>query len=660
MLLSCVVVLVLVQVLVPVKVTGFVDGHGRNYFARVRYGGLQSSGHDSATARDLQGTLEEMYNIPDPEIFFCDDSASFVLRFDVSDYLLDEMFTYDMYAHDSNRECTININSNTYLTPGMVFDETPRGDGSGFRQVAFYLEADSNIIESSPVYYTPEEIGDPDSQPYINFCTRIMTSSESGMLVNWVDIEFFFFLELDKQGFFPDARKLLHQANIPVEKEGFVPLMLGEHMDEDMDPDSDDISEQSLISFPDRQRRRRLLNCFDGFNVVFNVATTAAPTAPLYPTISPAPSPAVIVVQPEQVFNMSGTRSQLYATDSYGVIGYLCNENLERIGDGDEPAVVPQFQGETTARVCVERNEKCVRDGIFIRRIDAFSFFRDSNRQVAVAPVNLPAKNGLTELFCERGSHKCHFVTLLSAQFFGSPGFVAGSGAASLQFGTSNGRLLQESEDDEVESKTKGFRLAFEITILPQSLGTDNVVLDSGLGIVGIIGIIVSVFLFGLCILLLAFAIVWFYRDRKECQYILNMLEIPYKRPETDHKDKKQNNQDRSHDKFHDEELGSSPTCSSRRKDPPESIMKPAKKEKRLSLRRLSRQKIEIDEVQLEDLEKLIQSKETPCEEDKDSHRKQRKEKQGSKRSASCNRKGRCNRERERKRRGSASIIDIL
>jgi hypothetical protein len=57
------------------------------------------------------------------------------------------MFNYVMYARDGpDGECTVDITDNSYLTPGMVFDELPRGDGSGMRQVAFYLEADSNMI----------------------------------------------------------------------------------------------------------------------------------------------------------------------------------------------------------------------------------------------------------------------------------------------------------------------------------------------------------------------------------------------------------------------------------------------------------------------------------------------------------------------------------
>lgn len=44
------------------------------------------------------------------------------------------------------------VTGNNFMIPGMVFDNTPRGDGSGKRQVAFFLDINPNLIESSPVY----------------------------------------------------------------------------------------------------------------------------------------------------------------------------------------------------------------------------------------------------------------------------------------------------------------------------------------------------------------------------------------------------------------------------------------------------------------------------------------------------------------------------
>jgi hypothetical protein len=125
---------------------------------------------------------------------------------------MDVFSYYIMYARDgANGECTIDITDNGFLTPaGMVYDEIPRGDGSGMRQVALYLEADSNIIISSTIYYfKPEEKTgtlNPDYLPCIDFCVRLMVSNDDDdRLVNWLDIEFsfffFFFLQLNNIGF---------------------------------------------------------------------------------------------------------------------------------------------------------------------------------------------------------------------------------------------------------------------------------------------------------------------------------------------------------------------------------------------------------------------------------------------------------------------------
>jgi hypothetical protein len=69
---------------------------------------------------------------------------------------------------------------------------------------------------------------------------------------------------------------------------------------------------------------------------------------------------------------------------------------------------------------CVERNALCIQDGVYLRDIVAFSFFRDSLVQVAIRPVGQEPSHGLTELHCEPGSHLYWFETLLRADFFTS------------------------------------------------------------------------------------------------------------------------------------------------------------------------------------------------------------------------------------------------
>jgi hypothetical protein len=365
------------------------------------------------------------------------------------------MFSYIMFARDGadGESCSVDITDNNYLTPGMVYDEVPQGDGSGgMRQVAFYLETDSNIISSSPVYFTPEEIGNPDALPFVNFCIRLMISDENAQLINWLDIEFFFFLQLSNVGFMQDRRTLLASAHIQ----------------------EDDEEENTSLVLPwfqthEQRRRKLVLNCFDGFGVVFDVALTATPTispAPIAPTVSPAPTPYDgIVINPKKPLNLTRATSKFNASEYYNVIAYLCDDDLEQLTASNEQVTFVRSQGSATLKVCIERNAKCVRDSVYMRRIDAFSWFRDNVRQIAVAPVNLPADNGLTEVHCVRGSHKCWFETLLMAGFFTTPGLVSGSGAASLQFGSSSSatrRFLQENND--IMEKTRGFSMTFVAT----------------------------------------------------------------------------------------------------------------------------------------------------------------------------------------------------
>jgi hypothetical protein len=306
-------------------------------------------------------------------------------------------------------------------------------------------------FHSSPVYFNPEDQAtpNPDALPYINFCNRLMVSNDDGMLVNWLDIEFFFFLQLKNVGFFEDRRTLLASAHIQEEEEA-----------ED--------SSRVLPWFQNHeQRSRKLLNCFDGFSIVFFVGTalTVSP-APSAPTISPAPTPydGGVIIDPKEPLDLTKDKASFNASEFYNVLAYLCHDDLEPL-TADEQSTFVRSQGSATIKVCIERNAKCVRDSVYLRRIDAFSWFRGNIRQIAVAPVNLPADNGLTELYCVPGSHKCWFDSLLMADFFTTPGLVSGSGAASLQFGSSSSstrRFLQENNDN--VGKTRGFSLNFGAT----------------------------------------------------------------------------------------------------------------------------------------------------------------------------------------------------
>jgi predicted RNA binding protein YcfA (HicA-like mRNA interferase family) len=367
------------------------------------------------------------------------------------------MFVLKMFRADreAGEDCAIDITDNTYLTPGMVYDNTPRGDGSGSRQVAFYLNADANLIQSSPIYNLADT---EDGLPYIQYCTQMSLSNDDGRLVDWVDTQYFFFLSLSGTRFGDDVVRKRRQLAASPFLDGAPPSL-------------------PMLQQQRDQTRRHLMECFEGFHVVFNVglSETWAPTAspaPTAPTVSPGPSESWVptqaptndtgwVINPEKPLDFTQETAYRNATDSYGVVAYLCDEDLNSIGE-----TYVRKQGSATVKICVERNAKSVQEGVYLRHIDGFSFVRDQIRQIAVEPVSLPASNGLTELHCQRGSHKCWFETLLMADFFDSPGDVFGSGAASLQFGSASSRrhrIMQREEEDDL-GRTKGIKLAIMVT----------------------------------------------------------------------------------------------------------------------------------------------------------------------------------------------------
>jgi hypothetical protein len=120
------------------------------------------------------------------------------------------------------------------------------------------------------------------------------------------------------------------------------------------------------------------------------------------------------------------------AEQVYYVEGWLCDPvTNERLVTAE-----PLTQG-TPLRVCVKPTEEALTDGVFMRRIESFTFQRDSSvggllSQTAVREGET-ANAGLTQLVCERGWELCYFDTLLNADFYFGAGTVTGFGEAWLQ-----------------------------------------------------------------------------------------------------------------------------------------------------------------------------------------------------------------------------------
>ena len=110
---------------------------------------------------------------------------------------------------------------------------------------------------------------------------------------------------------------------------------------------------------------------------------------------------------------------------------------------------MPLTQGDNV-RVCVVPEEVALLDGVLLRRIDSFTYMRqsptDGNTILQEAVRDGATANDVTtELFCERGSELCYFDTVLRSDFFFGRGEVYGFGEAWLQYGKGTIRKLQFS-----------------------------------------------------------------------------------------------------------------------------------------------------------------------------------------------------------------------
>jgi hypothetical protein len=133
------------------------------------------------------------------------------------------------------------------------------------------------------------------------------------------------------------------------------------------------------------------------------------------------------------------------ANEVYEVQAFQCNTL-------NAPITTTFNQGQVI-RICISPVSDALNDGVNMRDVQSFTFTRDEIEQIAVEN-NDAASNGLTSLECIEGEQVCWFETLLKAEFYASPGAVAGSGIATMRFGqpqrrlqTTASRALQEEPE---------------------------------------------------------------------------------------------------------------------------------------------------------------------------------------------------------------------
>jgi hypothetical protein len=119
------------------------------------------------------------------------------------------------------------------------------------------------------------------------------------------------------------------------------------------------------------------------------------------------------------------------ARQAYFVEGFLCDDALQKVSYAR-----PRTQG-SSLRVCVKPTDNALADGLKMRAVDSFSFYKDQSGGAQITQEALArgesANPSLTSLFCVRGTELCYFDTLLKAEFFSGAGGVTGFGEAWLQ-----------------------------------------------------------------------------------------------------------------------------------------------------------------------------------------------------------------------------------
>eukprot|EP00529_Nitzschia_sp_RCC80_P024676 CAMPEP_0113450954 /NCGR_PEP_ID=MMETSP0014_2-20120614/6094_1 /TAXON_ID=2857 /ORGANISM="Nitzschia sp." /LENGTH=441 /DNA_ID=CAMNT_0000342305 /DNA_START=129 /DNA_END=1454 /DNA_ORIENTATION=- /assembly_acc=CAM_ASM_000159 len=135
------------------------------------------------------------------------------------------------------------------------------------------------------------------------------------------------------------------------------------------------------------------------------------------------------------------------AAQSYTCEGYFCDQDEVKLSA--QALAATRNQG-AAIRVCVIPQEDARNDGVYMRRIDSFTWTRTAPTTITQPAVesSAAAANGLTTLRCEAGDLICNFESILFASFYATAGAVNGGGICSMQFGGNGCELASTSGTD--------------------------------------------------------------------------------------------------------------------------------------------------------------------------------------------------------------------
>ena len=270
--------------------------------------------------------LEKRFRIDGPDYEY--DDLQFLMEFEVSDFIKDNMLEYKLYDGMNCKDGGDNdiTDNDGYLLSRIRTDNTPNGDGTGSRKVKVHSQIVGNQIKDSDIYRTND-----DGDVLVEYCLRF-----------------------------------------------------GVYNQDKKEPMS---FETNFLEIP----VRLTIDMVGDFSII-------APLDVLPP----------ILTGEEQ---------------GVAVEAYICDS------DDNTVPIMPTEQGQTI-RVCVSPVQEVLARNIVMRQIEQFTFRReipDSVSQEAIeAGTGGVAADPLTVVSCRPGSVVCAFETLLTADFFSSPGIIIG------------------------------------------------------------------------------------------------------------------------------------------------------------------------------------------------------------------------------------------
>mmetsp|Transcript_7288 Transcript_7288/g.17771 ORF Transcript_7288/g.17771 Transcript_7288/m.17771 type:complete len:398 (+) Transcript_7288:190-1383(+) len=146
-------------------------------------------------------------------------------------------------------------------------------------------------------------------------------------------------------------------------------------------------------------------------------------------------------------------------TESYDVVGYLCDRN-DPTASLDGTGVL--YNQGALISVCVTPTQDALDDGVVMESVHEFKWMQHNPSYLEQAAVlnGAPAMNWLTVLECVPGSIVCVISSVLFAEYYRIPlpegNYVEGTGVAYMMFDPNRRRLEEEKNERRLQNDDGG------------------------------------------------------------------------------------------------------------------------------------------------------------------------------------------------------------